>query len=31
VKDVVADGYVDATAICTNADLKKACTEFGVQ
>ena len=31
VKDVVADGYVAAGDVCTNAALKKACTEFGVQ
>jgi D-xylose transport system substrate-binding protein len=31
VKDVVADGFVAATDVCTNAALKKACTEFGVQ
>jgi D-xylose transport system substrate-binding protein len=31
VKDVVADGFVEASAVCTNADLKKACAEFGVQ
>jgi D-xylose transport system substrate-binding protein len=31
VKEVVADGYVEASAICTNAELKKACAEYGVQ
>ena len=30
VKDVVADGYVEASAICTNAKLKAACEENGV-
>ncbi len=27
VKDVVADGYEEASAICTNAKLKAACEE----
>jgi D-xylose transport system substrate-binding protein len=31
VNDVVADGYVAASDICTNAALKKACSESGVE
>jgi D-xylose transport system substrate-binding protein len=31
VKDVVADGNASASDLCTTADLKKACTENGVQ
>jgi D-xylose transport system substrate-binding protein len=31
VKDVVADGFVEASAVCTNAQLKKACNRYGVQ
>ena len=31
VKDVVADGFVAAEDICTNAALKKACSENGVE
>ena len=31
VKDVVADGFVAADDICTNAALKKACSENGVE
>jgi D-xylose transport system substrate-binding protein len=30
VKDVVADGFVSADDVCTNAALKKACDENGV-
>jgi len=30
VKDVVADGYVQASAICNNAKLKAACDKYGV-
>ena len=31
VKDVVADGFVAAEDICTNAALKKACADNGVE
>ena len=31
VKDVVADGFVAAEDICTNAQLQKACEEYGVE
>jgi D-xylose transport system substrate-binding protein len=31
VKDVVADGFVAAEDICTNAALQKACAEHGVE
>src|SRR5688572_13187168 len=31
VKDVVADGFVAAEDVCTNAALKKACSENGVE
>jgi D-xylose transport system substrate-binding protein len=30
VKDVVADGFTTAADICTTADLKAACTKYGV-
>ena len=30
VKDVIADDYVAAEDVCTNAALKKACEENGV-
>jgi D-xylose transport system substrate-binding protein len=30
VKDVVADGYVPASKLCTNAKLKAACEKYGV-
>ena len=30
VKDVVADGFTTADKICTTADLKAACTKYGV-
>jgi len=30
VKKVVADGFVEASAVCTNAQLRKACQENGV-
>ena len=31
VKDVVADGFTTADKICTTAELKAACTKYGVQ
>ncbi|MEI6363683.1 MAG: substrate-binding domain-containing protein [Actinomycetes bacterium] len=31
VKDVIADGFTTADKVCTTADLKAACTKFGVQ
>jgi D-xylose transport system substrate-binding protein len=31
VKDVVADGFVKASEICTSADLQAACTKYGVK
>ena len=31
VKDVIADGYVAAEDVCTNAALQKACAEVGVE
>ncbi len=31
VKDVVADGFANAADICTTAELKAACTKYGVQ
>lgn len=31
VKDVVADGFAKASDICTTAELKAACTKYGVQ
>ncbi len=31
VKDVVADGYTTAAKLCTTAELKAACTKFGVE
>ena len=31
VQDVVADGFVAAADLCTNAALKKACAENGVE
>jgi D-xylose transport system substrate-binding protein len=31
VKKVVADGFVQAADICTNAELKKACEQHGVR
>jgi len=31
VKDVVADGFVAAEDVCTNAALQKACAEYGVE
>jgi D-xylose transport system substrate-binding protein len=31
VKDVVADGFTTAANICTTAQLKAACTKYGVQ
>ena len=30
VKDVVADGFTTADALCTTEKLKQACTEAGV-
>jgi D-xylose transport system substrate-binding protein len=30
VKDVVADGFTTADKLCTTADLKAACTKYGV-
>ncbi len=30
VKDVVADGFTTADKLCTNAELKAACEEYGV-
>jgi D-xylose transport system substrate-binding protein len=30
VKDVVADGFTTAANLCTTADLKAACTKYGV-
>ena len=30
VKDVVADGFVKASEICTTAEAKTACTKYGV-
>jgi D-xylose transport system substrate-binding protein len=30
VKDVVADGFTSADKLCTTADLKAACTKYGV-
>jgi D-xylose transport system substrate-binding protein len=30
VKDVVADGFTTAANICTTAELKAACTKYGV-
>jgi D-xylose transport system substrate-binding protein len=30
VKDVVADGFTTAAKLCTTADLKAACTKYGV-
>jgi D-xylose transport system substrate-binding protein len=30
VQDVIADEFVAAEDVCTNAALKKACEEFGV-
>jgi len=30
VKDVVADGFVKASEICTTAEAKAACTKYGV-
>ena len=30
VKDVVADGFTTADAVCSSSALKKACTENGV-
>lgn len=30
VKDVIADGFVEAKDVCTTASLKKACAENGV-
>jgi len=31
VKDVIADGFTTADKVCTTADLKAACTKYGVQ
>lgn len=31
VKDVVADGFVKVDEVCTTAELKAACTKYGVQ
>ncbi len=31
VKDVVADGYTTAAKLCTTAELKAACTKYGVE
>ncbi|HET9654220.1 MAG TPA: substrate-binding domain-containing protein [Kineosporiaceae bacterium] len=31
VKDVVADGFVKTSDICTSADLQAACTKYGVK
>ncbi len=31
VKDVIADGFVDAKDVCTNAQLQKACEKYGVE
>ncbi|HVN11475.1 MAG TPA: substrate-binding domain-containing protein [Kineosporiaceae bacterium] len=31
VKDVVADGFVQASQICTTAEAKAACTKYGVK
>ena len=31
VKDVVADGFTTAAKLCTTAELKAACTKYGVQ
>ena len=30
VKDVVADGFTTAAKLCTTAELKAACTKYGV-
>jgi D-xylose transport system substrate-binding protein len=30
VKDVIADGFTTAAALCTTAELKAACTKYGV-
>ncbi len=30
VKDVVADGFTTAEKLCTTAELKAACTKYGV-
>ena len=31
MKDVIADGFTTADKICTTAELKDACTKYGVQ
>ena len=30
VKDVIADGFTTADKVCTTAELKAACTKYGV-
>jgi D-xylose transport system substrate-binding protein len=30
VKDVIADGFTTADAICTTDALKAACTKYGI-
>jgi D-xylose transport system substrate-binding protein len=30
VKDVITDGYVKGSDVCSTAALKKACTKYGV-